>query len=61
MGYTAAMETLSERAALIRESMQKTQAVTDSMVSILGSFDRRLSALETAMRPTQVSHFYAYY
>jgi hypothetical protein len=24
------------------------------MVSILGSFDHRLSALETAMRPTQV-------
>ncbi|KAI3447401.1 hypothetical protein Pfo_004066 [Paulownia fortunei] len=52
--YTMAMETLSERAALMRESMQKTQAITDSMVTILGSFDHRLSALETAMRPTQL-------
>ncbi|KAL7157575.1 hypothetical protein ABFS83_02G086600 [Erythranthe nasuta] len=50
----AAMETLSERAALMRESMQKTQSITDSMVAILGSFDHRLSALETAMRPTQL-------
>ncbi|KAL6496359.1 hypothetical protein OROGR_029617 [Orobanche gracilis] len=50
----AAVETLSERAALIRESMQKTQAITDNMVAILGSFDHRLSALETAMRPTQL-------
>lgn len=48
-----AMEILSERAALIRESMHKSQAVTDGMVAILGSFDHRLSALETAMRPTQ--------
>ncbi|KAL3532161.1 hypothetical protein ACH5RR_005682 [Cinchona calisaya] len=54
MGYAAAMETLSERAASIREAMQKAQSVTDGMVSILGSFDRRLSALETAMRPTQL-------
>ncbi|KAL2463978.1 exocyst subunit exo70 family protein A2 [Forsythia ovata] len=48
------METLSERAALMRESMQKSQSVTDNMVAILGSFDHRLSALETAMRPTQL-------
>ncbi|KAL3825699.1 hypothetical protein ACJIZ3_021728 [Penstemon smallii] len=52
--YNAAIETLSERAALMRESMQKTQAITDNMVVILGSFDQRLSALETAMRPTQL-------
>lgn len=38
----------------MRESLQKSQTVTSSMVSILGSFDHRLSALETAMRPTQV-------
>ncbi|KZV48977.1 exocyst complex component 7-like [Dorcoceras hygrometricum] len=49
----AAIETLSERAAQMRESMEKTQAITDNMVAILGSFDHRLSALETAMRPTQ--------
>lgn len=51
--YAVAMETLTERAALMRESMQKTQVITDNVVTILGSFDQRLSALETAMRPTQ--------
>ncbi|KAK6126504.1 hypothetical protein DH2020_039738 [Rehmannia glutinosa] len=55
--YAAAMETLCERAALMRESMQKTQSITDNMVAILGSFDHRLSALETAMRPTQARFF----
>ncbi|KAI4370707.1 hypothetical protein MLD38_019027 [Melastoma candidum] len=45
---------LKERVELMRESLQKSQAITDSMVSILGSFDHRLSALETAMRPTQI-------
>ncbi|PON84375.1 Exocyst complex protein [Trema orientale] len=45
---------LSERAAMMRESLQKSQTITDNVVSILGSFDHRLSALETAMRPTQI-------
>ncbi|XP_071930175.1 exocyst complex component EXO70A1-like isoform X1 [Coffea arabica] len=45
---------LSERAATMRESLLKSQSITDNMVSILGSFDHRLSALETAMRPTQI-------
>lgn len=45
---------LSKRAALMKESLQKSQTITDNMVSILGSFDHRLSALESAMRPTQV-------
>ncbi|KAG1331738.1 putative Exocyst complex component EXO70A1-like [Cocos nucifera] len=49
-----AIETLTERAALLRESLQKSQTITDGIVSILGSFDHRLSALEAAMRPTQV-------
>ncbi|XP_022744484.1 exocyst complex component EXO70A1-like isoform X2 [Durio zibethinus] len=53
MGVPQAMEALRERAALVRESLQKSQTITESMVSILGSFDHRLSALETAMRPTQ--------
>lgn len=55
MAVPQAMEDLSERAASIRESLQKSQTITDNMVSILGSFDHRLSALETAMRPTQVT------
>ncbi|KAJ0973349.1 hypothetical protein J5N97_021308 [Dioscorea zingiberensis] len=48
------MEMLAEKATLLRESLQKSQANTESMVAILGSFDHRLSALDTAMRPTQV-------
>ncbi|KAG5553239.1 hypothetical protein RHGRI_011186 [Rhododendron griersonianum] len=51
---TLVMETLAERAAFMRESLQKSQSITENMVAILGSFDHRLSALETAMRPTQI-------
>ena len=39
------MEVLSQKAAFLRESLQKSQTNTDEMVSILGSFDHRLSAL----------------
>ncbi|GLT93366.1 hypothetical protein SLE2022_111620 [Rubroshorea leprosula] len=48
------MDSLSERATLMRESLQKSQTITDNVVSILGSFNSRLSALETTMRPTQI-------
>ncbi|PHT71165.1 Exocyst complex component EXO70A1 [Capsicum annuum] len=48
------MENLKERSQFMNESMQKSQTITDNMISILGSFDHRLSALETAMRPTQI-------
>ncbi|EPS68385.1 hypothetical protein M569_06379, partial [Genlisea aurea] len=48
------VDTLKERAGLMRESMQRTQSITDTMVVTLGSFDHRLSSLETAMRPTQL-------
>jgi exocyst complex protein 7 len=48
------MEALSRRATMLRDSLQKSQGNTDGMVAILGSFDHRLSALEAAMRPTQV-------
>ncbi|PIA54368.1 hypothetical protein AQUCO_00900718v1 [Aquilegia coerulea] len=54
MGVPLAMETLSDRVSFMKESLQKSQTITDNMVSILGSFDHRLSALETAMRPTQI-------
>lgn len=50
------VDLLSEKAAMMRESLQKSQTITDNVVTILGSFDHRLSALETAMRPTQVTH-----
>ncbi|RDX91492.1 Exocyst complex component EXO70A1 [Mucuna pruriens] len=55
MGIAAAGgDLLSEKAALMRESLQKSQTIADNVVTILGSFDHRLSALETAMRPTQI-------
>lgn len=60
MGVPQAMGALRERAAFVRESLQKSQTITDNMVSILGSFDYRLSALETAMRPTQVCLFISF-
>ncbi|CAF2057188.1 unnamed protein product [Brassica oleracea var. botrytis] len=57
-GFAMAVDTkidlLSERALLMRKSLQKSQTITDNVVSILGSFDSRLSALESAMRPTQI-------
>lgn len=49
---------LSEKAAMMRECLQKSETITDNVVTILGSFDHRLSALETAMRPTQVPFFF---
>ncbi|KAL0299119.1 UNVERIFIED_CONTAM: Exocyst complex component EXO70A1 [Sesamum radiatum] len=53
-GGVVGVDMLSERAAQMREALVKSQSITDNMVSILGSFDHRLSALETAMRPTQI-------
>lgn len=57
-GGGGGVDLLSERAAMMREAVQQSQSITDNMVSILGSFDHRLSALETAMRPTQVSFLF---
>ncbi|XP_031499625.1 exocyst complex component EXO70A1-like [Nymphaea colorata] len=54
MSSPVVLDSLRERAAFMRESLQKSQAVTESMVTILGSFDHRLSALESDMRPMQV-------
>ena len=52
----ASGDLLSEKASAMRASLERSQTITDDVVSILGSFDHRLSALETAMRPTQVTH-----
>ncbi|KAF0895465.1 hypothetical protein E2562_012469 [Oryza meyeriana var. granulata] len=49
-----AMDALARRASTLRDALQRSQGNTESMVAILGSFDHRLSALEAAMRPTQV-------
>ncbi|XP_027366881.1 exocyst complex component EXO70A1 [Abrus precatorius] len=54
MGISQTMDALRQRAAFVKDSLHKSQTITDNMVSILGSFDHRLSALETAMRPTQI-------
>ncbi|TVU26790.1 hypothetical protein EJB05_29368 [Eragrostis curvula] len=48
------MDALARRASMLRDSLRRSQGNTDGMVAILGSFDHRLSALEAAMRPTQV-------
>jgi exocyst complex protein 7 len=52
--YDDDIEAFKLRAEFLRESLKKSQDVTGTMISILGSFDNRLSTLETAMRPTQV-------
>ncbi|KAI9121947.1 hypothetical protein K1719_006636 [Acacia pycnantha] len=54
MGIPQAMDFLKDRAIFVRDSLHKSQTITENMVAILGSFDHRLSALETAMRPTQI-------
>lgn len=54
MGAPGDLEALVERSRYMRESLTKSQTITDSMITILGSFDHRLSDLEAAMRPTQV-------
>jgi hypothetical protein len=54
MGLFSEVEELAARAQFMRGSLGKSQSITDSMITILGSFDHRLSTLETAMRPTQV-------
>ncbi|GLT57028.1 hypothetical protein SLA2020_300320 [Shorea laevis] len=42
----------------MRESLQKSQTITNNVVSILGSFNSRLFALETTMRPIQIRTHY---
>ncbi|KAH0978521.1 hypothetical protein GBA52_028240 [Prunus armeniaca] len=39
---------------------EKSQTITNIVVSILNSFDHRLSALETSMRPTHVGLLLAF-
>ncbi|CAN1297942.1 Exocyst complex component EXO70A1 [Linum perenne] len=48
------VDSLSDRAAKMKEALLKSQTISDKVVSILGSFDSRLSVLESAMRPTQI-------
>ncbi|GLJ36472.1 hypothetical protein SUGI_0732370 [Cryptomeria japonica] len=43
-----------ESAEKLKESLQESQSLTESMLTILGSFDRRISSLNSAMHPTEV-------
>ncbi|CAM6096008.1 unnamed protein product [Calypogeia fissa] len=54
MGAATDIEGLLRRAQVMREAMTRSQSISDNMITILGSFDHRLSTLEAAMRPTQV-------
>ncbi|KAH8947476.1 hypothetical protein BDL97_11G043000 [Sphagnum fallax] len=54
MGSKGEVQMLMSRSKLMYESMRKSQVLTDSIVNILRSFDRRLSSLETDMRPMQI-------
>ncbi|KAK4283995.1 hypothetical protein QN277_000889 [Acacia crassicarpa] len=55
MGKTVTgVDPLGEKAVKMRDSLQKSQIITDEVVAIMSSFDHRLSALETAMRPIQI-------
>ena len=46
---------LADHADVLRKALSESQANSDKLVNILGSFDERLSALEADMRPTQVN------
>lgn len=50
----AGRETMSDRASFLRGSLIESQTNTQGVVTILGSFDDRLSHLDAVMRPTQV-------
>jgi hypothetical protein len=53
-GFRLAMEVMVQNTNLLRESLEKSNVITESMVTILGSFDSRLSTLDSSMRPIQV-------
>ena len=57
MGVAVGMDALSERATMMRKSVQKSQTISDSIVSILGSFDHRLFALETIVQSRGIGHW----
>ena len=42
-------------ADVLRKALSESQANSDKLTNILGSFDERLSVLEADMRPTQVN------
>ncbi|KAI4987046.1 hypothetical protein ZWY2020_019846 [Hordeum vulgare] len=48
------MEGLVQWVALLRESLGQSQAATDVVVSILGSFDSRLSTLDSRLSHSSV-------
>jgi hypothetical protein len=54
MGLFSKVEELVAKVQFMWESLGKSQSITNSIITILGFFDHRLSTLETAMRPIQV-------
>ena len=53
-GLPEGMEALSRQVSALREALEQSEENTQGMVAALGSFDSRLSALDSAMRPIQV-------
>ncbi|GAB2264244.1 hypothetical protein Droror1_Dr00026378 [Drosera rotundifolia] len=54
MAVGLAVENLANAANSLRESLHKSQTIADSMVSVLGSVDHRLSSLQLNMLPLQM-------
>ncbi|CAI7917521.1 unnamed protein product [Closterium sp. NIES-53] len=50
----AEVRRLNTQAGQLREVLGKSKAVSEEMITILNTFDTRLTNLETAMRPIQV-------
>ena len=50
----AELQRLTGRAAHLADVLGKSKSVSEEMITILSSFDKRLNSLETAMRPIQV-------
>ncbi|CAL4911492.1 unnamed protein product [Urochloa decumbens] len=53
-GLPEDMEALSRQASALRVALERSAENTEGMVAALGSFDRRVSAIEASVRPIQV-------
>ena len=54
MGIEVGVDALGEKAVMMRESVQKSQTISDIIISILGSFNHHLFSFKATMHPTQV-------
>ncbi|KAF8657892.1 hypothetical protein HU200_059702 [Digitaria exilis] len=55
-GLPEGMEALSRQARALRDALERSEENTQSMVAALGSFDRRVSAIDASVRPAQVTN-----